>query len=83
MMPRKFTSDEVMQWRKTKALENRISTTNWTDRIVNIDETPNIKNAKARDDARGIVWPPSPALTATQKRLVGFTAEEIAGTSKL
>jgi hypothetical protein len=83
MMPRKLTSDDVMQWRKTKALQNRISTTNWTDRIVNIDEAPNIKNAKARDDARGIVAPPLPVLTAIQKRLVGFTADEIAGMSKL
>lgn len=81
MMPRELTSAEVLQWRKTKALEDRVSTTNWTDRIVNIDEAPNIKAVKARDDARGIVKPPLPALTAYQKRLVGFSEEEITATS--
>jgi len=84
MMPRELTSKEVLQWRKTTALEDRVSTTNWTDRIVNIDEAPNILAAKARDDARGIVKPPLPPLTPYQKRLVGFTAEEVAaGSSRL
>lgn len=78
MMPRKLASEDVLQWRKTKALQDRVSTTNWTDRIVNVDEAPHIKHAKARDDARGIVKPPLPFLTEYQKRLVGFTAEEIA-----
>lgn len=84
MMPRSLTSDEVLRWRKTRAIEDRVSTTNWTDRIVNIDEAPNIKAVKARDDARGIVKPPLPPLTPYQKRLVGFTAEEVgASSSKL
>jgi hypothetical protein len=77
MMPRELSSPEVLQWRKTRALEDRISTTNWTDRIVNIDEAPNIKEVKSRDDARGVVKPPLPKLTAYQKRLVGFTPDEL------
>jgi len=68
-----------LQWRKTTAIQDRISTTNWTDRIVNIDAAPHIMDLKARDDARGVVKPPLPALTAYQKRLVGFTTEEIEG----
>merc|ERR1711948_18788 len=77
MMPRHLTSQHVLEWRKTTALADRVGTTNWTDRIVNIDEAPNIKGVKARDDARGIVKPPLPSLTYEQKRMVGFTDEEL------
>lgn len=77
MMPRHLTPEHVLEWRKTTALTDRVSTTNWTDRIVNIDEAPHIKGFKARDDARGIVKPPLPSLTYDQKRLIGFTDEEL------
>lgn len=85
MMPRELSSPEVLQWRKNEAVPNLIGTTNWTDRVVNADDFPNIKAVAERDAARGIRKPPSPLpkLSRAQLELVGFTPEEITTKSKL
>merc|ERR1712216_1077054 len=76
MMPRKLTPPDVMEWRKHEALPQRIGTTNWTDRIVNADEFPNIKAVEARDAERGVRKAPLPHLSKYQLRLVGFKDNE-------
>lgn len=76
-MPRALTPPDVMEWRK-KATQQLIGTTNWTDRIVNADEFPNIKSVHERDCERGIKKPPLPKLSPAQLELVGYTKEEIA-----
>ena len=66
MMPRAKSSPDVIEQRR-QAVDNRTSTTNWSDRFINADEFPQVVAAPDR----GYELPPVPALTAEQRQLVG------------
>ena len=74
MMPRSKSNDKVIAKRK-KAVENRTSTTNWSDRFINADEFPQIT---AVADSDKYIWPPVPQLNDNQLKMVGWTEEELA-----
>ena len=67
MMPRAHSNPEVIAQRRA-AVENRTSTTNWSDRWINADEFPMV--LKEGDPAK-YVLPPVPELDEYQRSLVG------------
>ncbi len=67
MMPRAHSNPEVIAQRRA-AVENRISTTNWSDRWINADEFPMV--LKEGDPSKYIL-PPAPQLNEYQRSLVG------------
>lgn len=73
MMPRAAATAEVLEQRKT-APAQLISTTNWTDRFVDIDKN----YPELRDGARSkYTLPQEPSLDAHELRLVGYSDDEI------
>lgn len=72
MMPREKSNQKVIDQRKA-AVDNVISTTNWSDIFVNADEFPDIVAAPADKFQR----PPPPDLNTSQKLLVGYSPEEL------
>lgn len=68
MMPRRLTPPDVIEMRK-HAVENVISTTNWTDQFVNADLFPPIL---AEPHPERFKRPPPPTLSEAQRRLVGY-----------
>lgn len=67
MMPRAHSNEEVMAMRR-KAVTNRISTTNWSDRWINADKFPMVL---AAGDPKKYKLPPVPQLDEEQQALVG------------
>jgi hypothetical protein len=68
MMPKRLTPPEVLDARK-RAVEDVVSTTNWTDRFINADKFPQILNAPNIERYRR---PASPKLNEYQRQLVGY-----------
>ncbi len=68
MMPRRLTPPKVLEQRK-RAVENVISTTNWTDRFINADKFPQILMEPHPERFRR---PSPPILDAAQRRMVGY-----------
>ena len=58
----------VLEERK-RAVEQVVSTTNWTDRFINADKFPQIL---AEPHPERFHRPPPPALSDYQRRLVGY-----------
>ncbi len=73
MMPRAKSNDEVIAQRK-QAVNQLISTTNWSDCFVNADEELLPPSVPDRERYR---LPPVPDLNNSQLRLVGWTDEEL------
>ena len=67
MMPKSKSNDKVIAKRKA-AVENLVSTTNWSDRFINADEFPNVVEA---GKTRTFKLPPVPVLNENQNELVG------------
>jgi hypothetical protein len=67
MMPKSKSNDKVIAKRRA-AVENLISTTNWSDRFINADEFPNVVEASK---LRKFQLPPVPRLNKSQMALVG------------
>jgi hypothetical protein len=67
MMPKSKSNDKVIAKRKA-AVENLVSTTNWSDRFINADEFPNVVEASK---TRTFKLPPVPVLNKNQNELVG------------
>jgi len=67
MMPRSRSNEQVIERRRI-AVQDRTSTTNWSDRFINADKFPQVLAAAGRAE-----WqlPPVPDLTAEQQALVG------------
>jgi len=74
MMPRSRSNEKVISKRK-EAVNNRTSTTNWSDRFINADEFPQILAVEDRDKYK---WPEVPELNQNQLKLVGWKDEELA-----
>jgi Phytanoyl-CoA dioxygenase (PhyH) len=70
MMPRRLTSPEVLEDRK-RAVEQVISTTNWTDRFINADHFAPLL---AEPHPERFHRPAAPALTPEQRRMVGYAS---------
>ena len=68
MMPKRLTPPEVIEARKD-AVRNVISTTNWTDQLVNADHFEPIL---AEPHPERFHRPDPPVLTEAQQRLVGY-----------
>ena len=68
MMPRRLTTEKVLEQRK-RAVEGVISTTNWTDRFINADRFPAIL---AEPHPERFRRPDAPTLNEAQRRLVGY-----------
>jgi hypothetical protein len=67
MMPKVKSNEEVLAIRRN-AVENLISTTNWSDRFINADKFPDIVEANKRPRFK---LPPVPKLNKNQQQLVG------------
>ena len=67
MMPKSKSNDKVIAKRRA-AVENLVSTTNWSDRFINADEFPNVVEASK---VRTFKLPPVPELNKNQTELVG------------
>lgn len=67
MMPKAKSNEEVLAIRRN-AVENLISTTNWSDRFINADKFPDIVEANKRPRFK---LPPVPKLNKNQQQLVG------------
>lgn len=67
MMPRSRSNATVIE-RRRKAIAERGSTTNWSDRYIDADRFPNV--IEAIESGR-YTLPPVPQLTAEQRALVG------------
>lgn len=67
MMPKAHSNEEVIAMRR-KAVINRTSTTNWSDRWINADEFPMVLQA---GDPTKYRLPPVPDLDEKQRALVG------------
>ena len=67
MMPKAHSNEEVIAMRR-KAVINRTSTTNWSDRWINADEFPMVLQA---GDPTKYRLPPVPELDENQRALVG------------
>ena len=68
MMPKSKSNEEVISKRK-QAVEDRTSTTNWSDRFINADEFPQILSVEDRAKYK---WPAKPQLNEKQRKLVGW-----------
>ena len=68
MMPKSKSNEEVISKRK-QAVEDRTSTTNWSDRFINADEFPQILSV---EDGAKYKWPAKPQLNEKQRKLVGW-----------
>ena len=66
MMPRSRSNDEVIA-RRRAAVQDRTSTTNWSDRFINADRFPDVTRA----DTDKYQLPPVPVLDLNQQALVG------------
>jgi len=66
MMPKARSNPEVIAQRRA-ALQNRTSTTNWSDRFINADRFPQVMAA----DQSKYTLPPVPTLTPELDALVG------------
>ena len=66
-MPKAHSNEEVIAMRR-KAVINRTSTTNWSDRWINADEFPMVLQA---GDPTKYRLPPVPDLDEKQRALVG------------
>ena len=67
MMPKEKSNEEVITQRR-EAVDNLISTTNWSDTFRNADEFPLILEADNREKYK---WPKKPILSEYQKDLIG------------
>ena len=67
MMPRAHSNEEVMAMRR-KAVQDRLSTTNWSDRWINADQFPMVLQA---GDPTKYRLPPVPELDEEQRAMVG------------
>ena len=67
MMPKSKSNEKVIAKRRA-AVENLVSTTNWSDRFINADEFPNVIEASK---VRTFKLPPVPELNKNQTELVG------------
>jgi len=82
MMPRDRCPEEVRQTRLRAPLEG-LSTTNWSDRWIPLDDSPAVlvhQDLNKYPNRKGYKYNlvPPPALTPYQLKLVGYTDEEIA-----
>jgi len=66
MMPRARSNDSVIAKRRA-AVQNRTSTTNWSDRFINADRFPQV----LASSGERFILPPVPELTDAQQALVG------------
>ena len=66
MMPRSRSNESVIAKRRS-AVDDRTSTTNWSDRFINADRFPQVMAA----DTSRFVLPPVPKLTPDQRALIG------------
>jgi len=66
MMPKRLTPAKVLEQRQ-RAVENVISTTNWTDRFINADKFPQILTAP---NPERYLRPGAPELTRYQRDMV-------------
>jgi hypothetical protein len=67
MMPRRMTPPEVLEERR-RAVEDVVSTTNWTDCFINADKFPQITSAPNPERYKR---PPVPKLNEYQRKMVG------------
>ncbi len=65
MMPKKLTPEKVLGQRQ-RAVENVVSTTNWTDRFINADRFPQLL---AAPNPERYTRPPAPKLNEAQQKL--------------
>ena len=66
MMPRSKSNDEIIE-RRRRAVDERTSTTNWSDRFIDADRFPQV----LAEDVSRYTLPPVPKLTPEQQALVG------------